>query len=332
MNIRVKLILCEITVLCFVIRKLVKSLDRQIMFGLSENTTKKTGYAQICGESVHRIVATAFCGVAPSPQHIVDHIDTNRRNNRPENLRWITKLENILLNPITVKKIEYLCGSIEEFLKDPSKLRRNPVDKDFEWMRAVTKEEAAASLDRMLSWAKSDNPSFGGSLGEWVYRRSLPRKIIVPEKSSDVKKDSVAETPEPTINENHVQEKPKPKKSKSNPFDFPRPCDAEDTLIMYRTTGELVELLKSLLEVEKTIKLPDLILPTAGKAVQAVIDFLFAEVGVNRIEIAHAVKNPASGKVTQKCGLTYEGTKRKSFKTDDGEYLDVAYHSILRRE
>ena len=65
----------------------------------------KTGYAEIGGERVHRIVATAFHGVAPTPQHVVDHIDTNRRNNRPENLRWITKLENILLNPITVKKI-----------------------------------------------------------------------------------------------------------------------------------------------------------------------------------------------------------------------------------
>lgn len=52
----------------------------------------KTGYAEIAGERVHRIVATAFHGVAPTPQHVVDHIDTNRRNNRPENLRWITKL------------------------------------------------------------------------------------------------------------------------------------------------------------------------------------------------------------------------------------------------
>lgn len=68
------------------------------------------------------------------------------------------------------------------------------------------------------------------------------------------------------------------------------------------------------------------------EAATAVIDFLFAEVGVNRIEIAHAVQNPASGKVAQKCGLTYEGTKRESFKTSTGEFLDVSYHSILRKE
>lgn len=69
-----------------------------------------------------------------------------------------------------------------------------------------------------------------------------------------------------------------------------------------------------------------------SEAAKAVIDFLFTEVGVNRIEIAHAVKNPASGRVAQKCGLAYEGTKRESFKTDSGEFLDVSYHSILRRE
>ena len=51
-----------------------------------------TGYMQI----VHRIVATAFHGEQPSEKHIVDHIDTNRRNNRAENLRWITRLDNLL--------------------------------------------------------------------------------------------------------------------------------------------------------------------------------------------------------------------------------------------
>ncbi|WP_294143305.1 HNH endonuclease signature motif containing protein [uncultured Sanguibacteroides sp.] len=33
--------------------------------------------------------------------YVVDHIDTNRQNNRIENLRWLTKLENVLLNPIS---------------------------------------------------------------------------------------------------------------------------------------------------------------------------------------------------------------------------------------
>ena len=46
------------------------------------------------------------------------------------------------------------------------------------------------------------------------------------------------------------------------------------------------------------------------EAAKAVIDFLFSEVGGNHVGISHAVKNPASGKVAQKCGLTFAGTKR----------------------
>ena len=69
---------------------------------------EKTGYMEIAGQRVHRIVAFAFLGDPPTEQHVVDHIDTNRRNNRPENLRWLTRLENALNNPITRARIENL--------------------------------------------------------------------------------------------------------------------------------------------------------------------------------------------------------------------------------
>lgn len=113
------------------------------------------GYAKLCGQTVHRIVAFAFLGEPPTKQHVVDHIDTNRRNNRPDNLRWVTKLENILLNPVSRKKLEFLCGcSIEELLKDWSILRNKNLDSDFSWMRAVTKEEAAATLESWNKWVE----------------------------------------------------------------------------------------------------------------------------------------------------------------------------------
>lgn len=69
-----------------------------------------------------------------------------------------------------------------------------------------------------------------------------------------------------------------------------------------------------------------------SEAVGAIIDFLFGEVGFNRIEIAHAVKNPGSGRVAQKCGLTYEGTKREEFKSRSGEFLDIAFYGILKKD
>lgn len=68
------------------------------------------------------------------------------------------------------------------------------------------------------------------------------------------------------------------------------------------------------------------------EACKAVINFLFKEVNLNRIIIEHAIKNPASGKVAQKCGCTLEGIKREHFKASFGEFLDIASYSILKRE
>lgn len=68
------------------------------------------------------------------------------------------------------------------------------------------------------------------------------------------------------------------------------------------------------------------------EACKAVINFLFSEVGFNRLVIEHAIKNPASGRVAQKCGCTLEGIKREHFKASWGEYLDIASYSILKSE
>lgn len=119
------------------------------------------GYCRIGSEYVHRIVATAFLGEPPTSKHdFIDHIDTNRRNNRPENLRWVTKLENILENPITRKRIILACGSIEAFLEDPSLLDNHEnKDPNFSWMKNVTSEEARITLKRMRDWAKREESS-----------------------------------------------------------------------------------------------------------------------------------------------------------------------------
>lgn len=155
-----------------------RSADGQWTFG---KPSDKTGYMEIASVRVHRIVATAFHGDPPTPQHVVDHIDTNRRNNRPENLRWLTRLENALKNPITAKRIEFVCGSIEAFLADPSKLGHSKIDPNFSWMRTVTPGEGQRSLTRMLAWAKSDKPSSGGTLGEWLFNEIPQAPPVVRE-------------------------------------------------------------------------------------------------------------------------------------------------------
>lgn len=149
--------------------KRIRKDDNKWTFG---KPNENTGYMEIGPERVHRIVAFAFLGEPPTLQHIVDHIDTNRRNNRPQNLRWLTKLENVLNNPITRKKIEYLCGSIEAFVNDPSIIQEFVNDNpNYEWMRTVTSEEARASYERLRAWGdKKDNEKpLGGTIGEWIF-------------------------------------------------------------------------------------------------------------------------------------------------------------------
>jgi len=138
----------------------------------------KTGYLEIVSVVIHRIVATAFHGEPPTKEHVVDHIDTNKQNNRPENLRWVTRLENILLNPITAKRIAYICGSVEAFLANPAQFKDKFQNPDYKWMATVSIEEAQASKERLLAWAKSDKPSYGGSLGEWIYNRSVSNQFV----------------------------------------------------------------------------------------------------------------------------------------------------------
>ncbi|MFN9068691.1 MAG: HNH endonuclease signature motif containing protein, partial [Bdellovibrionales bacterium] len=129
-----------------------RATDNQWTFG---KTNSANPYLHIASVRVHRIVATAFHGEPSDAKMVVDHIDSNARNNRPENLRWLTRLENTLLNPVTRKKIEYLCGSIEAFLENPSMLHQLNLEPDISWMRTVTPEEAQNCKIRMAIFANS---------------------------------------------------------------------------------------------------------------------------------------------------------------------------------
>ncbi|HNZ83607.1 MAG: GNAT family N-acetyltransferase [Sedimentibacter sp.] len=67
------------------------------------------------------------------------------------------------------------------------------------------------------------------------------------------------------------------------------------------------------------------------EAMKALIKFFFEEVGVNRIEARHDVKNPASGRVMIKSGLKFEGILRQAGKTNNG-INDMAVYAILKEE
>lgn len=68
------------------------------------------------------------------------------------------------------------------------------------------------------------------------------------------------------------------------------------------------------------------------EALNAVMSFLFSEVGIYRIMAKHDVENPSSGKVLQKCNMTYEGRLRDYYQRHDGTYSDSLVYSILRNE
>ena len=147
--------------------KIKRKLDEVWTFGTKNKTN---GYMYINSVRVHQIVAEAFLEPKPSPTHVIDHKDTNKCNNRPDNLRWATRLENALNNPITRKRIILCCGSIENFLANPSLLRTSSVGQMFDWMRTVSPDEAKISKEKLERWAKEDSvPTGNGKLGEWVY-------------------------------------------------------------------------------------------------------------------------------------------------------------------
>ena len=123
---------------------------------------------------VHQVVASAFWGHQKLEGMVVDHKDTNRCNNRAENLHWVTKLENVLNNPITRRRIINLCGSVAAFLDNPAMLRESSVDPNFTWMRTVSEEEAAKCKSNLERWSNEDadfiSTSHGKGIGEWIYK------------------------------------------------------------------------------------------------------------------------------------------------------------------
>lgn len=66
----------------------------------------------------------------------------------------------------------------------------------------------------------------------------------------------------------------------------------------------------------------------ATEATQAVIDFAFGVRKMHKVYARHFASNPASGRVMQKCGMTFEGLQL-SHDFKNGRYEDVLSYGIL---
>ena len=68
-----------------------------------------------------------------------------------------------------------------------------------------------------------------------------------------------------------------------------------------------------------------------SEALDAVIGFLFEEVGMGRVEARHDVNNPNSGAVMRKCGMQKEGVMRRADHNNQG-IVDVCMYAALADE
>ncbi len=69
----------------------------------------------------------------------------------------------------------------------------------------------------------------------------------------------------------------------------------------------------------------------ATEALRAVIRSSFGALPLNRLEAQHDIRNPASGRVMEKCGLKKEGVLRQRIRNRE-EYVDTALYALLRSD
>ena len=67
------------------------------------------------------------------------------------------------------------------------------------------------------------------------------------------------------------------------------------------------------------------------EGVRAVLQFLFEQVGINRIEASHSIYNPASGRVLQKAGFLLEGNAKEYYHCRLG-FQDSDLYGLTRKQ
>ncbi len=150
------------------------SVDEKWTFGRKHSS----GYMRISDKYAHIIVAYAFHGAPPTPdKKYVDHKDTNKCNNRPENLEWVTWLENLLRNPLTRRRILNAWGSLDKFFENPNKFKGQ---ESYKWMRPISMQEALVGEKQFIKWAKLETSQTDGYVNEFLASKSELKDLMEP--------------------------------------------------------------------------------------------------------------------------------------------------------
>lgn len=112
-------------------------------------------------------------------------------------------------------------------------------------------------------------------------------------------------------------------------FTFALALKADDSLIGVMGLGPLTPWNRA--EIGYWIGVPYWGQGYATEAARRVVQFGFETLDLNRIYAGHFIHNPASGRVMQKAGMTYEGTLREHYLRF-GNYYDGVFYGILRSE
>ena len=126
----------------------------------------KDRYIKVCSERLHVVIARLFI---PNPENkpMVDHIDTNKHNNRVDNLHWVTAKENAN-NPNTIKA--YKKAAKQRFIDYPDSYKSRPYHKP--WNKGLKNiktsykhsEETRKKISEKLKGRKS--PAQGKKMSE----------------------------------------------------------------------------------------------------------------------------------------------------------------------